>query len=241
MCCCCGFNAVDKTFCAIRQHKSSSKSNSWICKIQAIRGHTENETVCCSEHWNSNPFCTTVCLITELIYLIHYLISSPSHTGPDENSDYRLSMGQGGELNFYCSELGKKRGIVQKMQGDSEMCSSRVVRFLHKLTLGSVSNIIFVFTDQFLNHIWLSTHASPLLQQTPAQSRNTIRLLHRLDCTRLLLCFLFTAQTHIHKHTLVNDPFHLLSLRDCCNWISLSWFFIYAHKNFNIEQYMKYQ
>lgn len=101
------------------------KNNSWICKIQPILGSTENE--CCREHLSSNPFCTTVCLITELIYLLHYLISSSSHS-PDENSDYCPSMGQGGELNFHCLELGE-RGIVQKTQRDWKTWGSRVMLF----------------------------------------------------------------------------------------------------------------
>lgn len=115
MCCHYHCNAADKGLCAIRQHMCSFENNIWICKLQLILGRVENETVCRREHWSSSPFCSTVCLITELIYLFHYFISSPSHTCPDENSDYHPSMGQGGELNFHWSKLGK-RGTVQKMQ-----------------------------------------------------------------------------------------------------------------------------
>lgn len=163
--------------------------------------------------WSSNPFCTTVCLITELIYLLHYLISSPSHTGPDENSDYCPSMGQGGEFNFHCLELGK-RGIVQKMQGDWEMRRSRVCFFLHKLTLESVFNIIFLFIDQFLNRIWLSTHAYPHF------SKHLLKAKIPYGCSiawTALDCTLYCLNTHPQTHT-TQWPV----LFPCCSRIAVS-------------------
>lgn len=42
-------------------------------------------------------FNAPVFLIIELIYLLHYLISSPSNTGPDENSDYQHRPDRGTE------------------------------------------------------------------------------------------------------------------------------------------------
>lgn len=84
-------------------------------------------------------FCTTVCLITELIYLPHYLFSSPGIADPDENSDYCSSMSLDGKLSLHCSELRRK--VIIQRDTVRQICS---LFHLCDLTLGTVFGTVSV-------------------------------------------------------------------------------------------------